>query len=417
MSTDPLVFWFNGGPGCSSLTGFLYLNGPVLLKDGKFMEENPYSWTKFSNVVWLESPVSVGFSYSKINTHPDDNISAARDNYLAVMRFLEIFPKFKNHDIFLAGGSYAGIFIPMLSSRILEGSNDIKLKNLAEATEYFRNIQKASEALQFPLEDSGDNILYMTHLLLGKCEFRITYFHNPDNLSYWSRNCVGLAIGSFSLSLNIKTSFIFSYTHGIIDEETYRKIIKNCCYEKTIEECDILDDWANTACHQMYNIIAEIKALDIYDINRECENLNCNKTFELTNNYMNREDVREILKIPKGVKKWTTCQTDFKFSRGFLEMDQDFRKASRENVKSLLFYGDADMVCPFTMGQLMLDRLGLKLLQDSSVYAINETIIGQKTVYENIEFLVFKNAGHILPSTHPEAFFEIHRRFFNFENV
>nr|CAD2182969.1 unnamed protein product [Meloidogyne enterolobii] len=71
------IFWFNGGPGCSSLTGLLDGMGPYLInKDGKSLRKNVYSWNKYASVVFIESPVGVGYSYSLNGQikNSDDNV-------------------------------------------------------------------------------------------------------------------------------------------------------------------------------------------------------------------------------------------------------------------------------------------------------------------------------------------------------
>ena len=61
-ATDPLIVWLNGGPGCSSLLGAFYENGPFLFKtdsDGFQDVMNKYAWNKYANVLYLESPGGV----------------------------------------------------------------------------------------------------------------------------------------------------------------------------------------------------------------------------------------------------------------------------------------------------------------------------------------------------------------------
>ncbi|MBA0768935.1 hypothetical protein Gotri_017708, partial [Gossypium trilobum] len=63
-ASKPLVLWLNGGPGCSSLgVGAFSENGPFR-PNGEFLVKNDYSWNREANMLYLETPIGVGFSYS-----------------------------------------------------------------------------------------------------------------------------------------------------------------------------------------------------------------------------------------------------------------------------------------------------------------------------------------------------------------
>ncbi|CAI0431144.1 unnamed protein product [Linum tenue] len=79
---DPLLLWLTGGPGCSGLTGLALEIGPI-----KFNESlptlilNPFSWTKFSSIIFLDLPAGTGFSYTtnpSLADHPSDHVQVSQ---------------------------------------------------------------------------------------------------------------------------------------------------------------------------------------------------------------------------------------------------------------------------------------------------------------------------------------------------
>ncbi|KAL3000323.1 hypothetical protein AAZX31_09G206900 [Glycine max] len=121
--TLPLLLWLNGGPGCSSLGyGAMQELGPFRVNsDGKTLHRNIFSWNKVANVLFLESPAGVGFSYSNKSKDYDTNgdKKTAADNYLFLVNWLERYPEYKERDFYIAGESYAGHYVPQFAHTIL----------------------------------------------------------------------------------------------------------------------------------------------------------------------------------------------------------------------------------------------------------------------------------------------------------
>ncbi|KAK6121400.1 hypothetical protein DH2020_044864 [Rehmannia glutinosa] len=124
-SGKPLVLWLNGGPGCSSLgNGAMTELGPFRVNpDGKTLWYNKYAWNNVANVLFLESPAGVGFSYS--NTSSDyvtGDRKTAADSYTFLVNWLERFPEYKTRDLYITGESYAGHYVPQLADLILQNN-------------------------------------------------------------------------------------------------------------------------------------------------------------------------------------------------------------------------------------------------------------------------------------------------------
>ncbi|KAJ3675251.1 hypothetical protein LUZ60_004293 [Juncus effusus] len=95
-----------------------------------------------ANMLFLESPVGVGFSYS--NSKEDNKLAlgdtgATEDAYVFLLNWLERFPEYKNRDFYIIGQSFAGRYIPLLANYIVSknanSSIKINLKGVAAALE------------------------------------------------------------------------------------------------------------------------------------------------------------------------------------------------------------------------------------------------------------------------------------------
>ena len=74
------------------------------------ISENAGRWNAAANVLFIESPIGVGFSFQANRSFPyrvDDNVTAAQ-NVAALLNFYTLFPEFSANNLFISGESYAG---------------------------------------------------------------------------------------------------------------------------------------------------------------------------------------------------------------------------------------------------------------------------------------------------------------------
>ncbi|KAJ5348044.1 uncharacterized protein N7506_001297 [Penicillium brevicompactum] len=131
-STNPaadkeITIWLNGGPGCSSLDGILQENGPFLWQAGVYEPvRNPYSWTKLTNVVYIDQPAGTGLSPGPATVQNEIDVANQFNDFWK--NFIETF-SMQGYKVYITGESYAGQYIPYLAAGMLD-RNDTKYYNL-----------------------------------------------------------------------------------------------------------------------------------------------------------------------------------------------------------------------------------------------------------------------------------------------
>ncbi|MFS7905854.1 putative carboxypeptidase D [Helianthus anomalus] len=86
-----------------------------------FLELSCFSKISAANILFVESPTGVGFSYSNksLDYQNMGDKSTAANNYMFLLNWFERFPEYKERDFYIAGESYAGYYVPQLAQTII----------------------------------------------------------------------------------------------------------------------------------------------------------------------------------------------------------------------------------------------------------------------------------------------------------
>lgn len=167
-ATTPLVIWLNGGPGCSSMVGMMFENGPFTIEsiDGNTsysLISNPYSWNELVDVLYVEQPLTTGFSIpSQGAKQIRDEAQIAHDFHNWYLSFVTIFDEYQATDLYIFGESYAGAYIPWIAEHIIK----YQLKNPDEFQINLRGVAIGNGVIDMFMQMSSYSVYAYYHGLI-----------------------------------------------------------------------------------------------------------------------------------------------------------------------------------------------------------------------------------------------------------
>ncbi|CAI0411493.1 unnamed protein product [Linum tenue] len=361
-TSKPLVLWLNGGPGCSSVgVGAFSEHGPFKTNAAEVLVNNEYSWNREANMLYLESPAGVGFSYSANTSFyklVNDSITA-KDNLAFLQRWLLKFPEYKTRDLFITGESYAGHYVPQLAQLIVESRANLS----------FKGIVIGNPSLEFGTD------------LNGQGEY------------YWS--------------------------HGVISDQTYHLVNTVCNFSQMYRE--ILSASGNFS-KQCELVVAQSKEewrsrnFDNYDVTSDEAG---GESIDLcvqdhTDKYLNRKDVKEAMhaKLVGVNNTWSVCSKVVNYDHYNLEIPTIGVVGSLvgSGIRVLVYSGDQDSVVPFIGTRILVNRLATEMGLNTTVpykawFDYDKQVGGWTQVYgENnkLSFATIRGASHLAPASSPK---------------
>ncbi|PNY11808.1 serine carboxypeptidase 42-like protein [Trifolium pratense] len=384
----PLTLWLNGGPGCSSIGGGAFTElGPFFPNgDGRGLRKNSMSWNRASNLLFVESPAGVGWSYS--NTASDYNIgdaSTANDMLLFFLKWYEKFPTYRSRELFLTGESYAGHYIPQLANAILDYN--------AHSTGY-----------KFKLK--------------------------------------GVAIGNPLLNLDrdAQATYDYFWSHGMISDEIGLAITKDCdfddytftnphnvsesCYNATSDAYKIVGDYINN-----YDVILDVCYPSIVEQELRLKKMATKISVGVDvcmsyerRFYFNLPEVQKALHANRTnlPYPWSMCSGVLNYSDTDpnINMLPILKRIVQNHIPVWVFSGDQDSVVPLLGSRTLIRELAhdlkFKITVPYGAWFHKGQVGGWVTEYGNLlTFATVRGAAHMVPYAQPSRALHLFSSFVN----
>ncbi|XP_041454871.1 lysosomal protective protein-like [Lytechinus variegatus] len=384
-ANDPVVLWMNGGPGCSSMDGMLSELGPFHVNsDGQTLYMNKYSWNTVANVIFLEAPAGVGYSYNPTKEYATDDDKVSMGNYLALQSFFKKFPEYASNDFYVTGESYGGIYVPTLTHRILNGNATINMKGFAVGngiTNFTTN---------------SDSLVYFA------------YYHGLIGLDLWkslNERCCDGTYCVFSQSTDIECQTLVAEALNVVYDiglNTY-SLYLDCYNGPSSVQSPLLTRYQFDMMHALghlpkappkyYQPMSAILSKSKVGLVPPCINVTG------VTAYLNLPNVRKALHIADEAPSWEVC-SQLPYTTIYKTMYSTYKDILAK-YRGMVYNGDTDMACNFLGDEWFVESLNLKKKSDRSPWMLGDQIAGFVKEFEGLSLVTIKGAGHMVPQERP----------------
>lgn len=366
----PFILWMTGGPGCSGMLALLNENGPCTIERGiSGLEEknNTQSWTNAANVLWIDQPAGVGFSYGDSGDYDHDEKGVRDDMYYFITEFMTSHPEYASNDFYVFGESYGGHYAPNVAYRIWEGNN------------------KEAEANGFP------------HINLKGLAVGNGLTDPSIQYKWYAKMANNNTYGVKSVPDN-------QYVAMISEQDECVGLIEKC--QNDTSACAI----AQSTCNQAQLGPYEESGLNPYDVREKCKVKPLCYDFTAPTDWLNLAATRKALGITSSSSQWSSCnmQVNQQFKNDWMKTQQyTIPPLLADGIRVLIYAGDADFICNW-MGNkawtLALDWNGNAAFNGAldHDWSVNGKKAGTARHASNFTFLQVNNAGHMVPMNQPE---------------
>ncbi|KAI3526436.1 hypothetical protein L1887_05689 [Cichorium endivia] len=405
-SKDPVVLWLNGGPGCSSFDGFVYEHGPFNFEKTKGMPKlhlNPYAWNKVSNMIFLDSPVGVGMSYSRNRSdYVTSDTLTAFDSHKFLLEWFKLYPEYVSNPFYIAGESFAGIYIPILSDQVMKG-----LDNGDKPTLNFKGYIIGNGLC----DDVFDGNAF------------ITFAHGMGLISDGMfEDATKECKGKFYKPPNLKCEFQLDKVDQHLDSLNMYNILIPCFHDKKKirhENTKLPMSFRNLGeterplpvrtrmFGRAWPFKAVVKAGYVPswpELLNSTQNVPCSDDSVATT-WLNNETVRKAIHAdPIGkAGKWEICTSRIKYNTDTGSMLDYHKNLTARGYRALIFSGDHDLCVPYTGSEAWTRSLGYKVIDEWRSWKVDGQVAGYIQGYDkNLTFLTVKGSGHTVPEYKPK---------------